>query len=204
MELITPLLAVKYAPIQTNGRGKEIVYLAEISKQFADLLMSLSKVDISSIEKKLTPQVGSSFTDEEILQQMPKSLEGDLEKSQWTKSRRGQGVFKSNVRLVEQRCRVTGLSDMKHLRASHIKPWKYSDNNEKLDRYNGLLLSPHIDHLFDQGFISFNDEGFMMVSTQLEIEVLDKWLIDPNLNVGMFTLEQCQYLRFHRENIFKN
>ena len=48
-----------------------------------------------------------------------------------------QGISKANVRLVEDHCRVTGVSNARHLRASHIKPWAVPSNEEKLDGFNG-------------------------------------------------------------------
>jgi predicted restriction endonuclease len=121
-----------------------------------------------------------------------------------TKSRRGQGIFKANVRLIENHCRITGVSSIKHLRASHIKPWAASDNNEKLDGYNGLLLSPHVDHLFDRGFISFNDTGAILVSKELNPIILDQWSIHATQNVGEFKSGQLPYLEYHREVVFQN
>jgi putative restriction endonuclease len=48
--------------------------------------------------------------------------------------------------------------------ASHIKPWCESTNEERLNGENGLLLTPSIDHLFDRGFISFEDNGELLIS----------------------------------------
>jgi predicted restriction endonuclease len=126
-----------------------------------------------------------------------------LEKIQLTKSRRGQGIFKANVRLIENHCRVTGVSNIRHLRASHIKPWAASDNQEKLDGFNGLLLSPHVDHLFDRGFISFKNGGEILISKELNLEVLNQWSISSSKNVGSFTKSQSEYLDFHRDKIFQ-
>ena len=100
---------------------------------------------------------------------------GATTKEQLVKSRRGQGVFRSNVRLNEKGCRVTGVTDPQHLRASHIKPWKDSTDEEKLDGCNGLLLAPHIDHLFDKGQITFTNNGDLLVSPRMDRAVLAKW-----------------------------
>jgi predicted restriction endonuclease len=89
------------------------------------------------------------------------------------------------------------------LRASHIKPWAAADNDEKLDGYNGLLLSPHVDHLFDRGFISFKDSGDILVSKELNPKVLDQWSIHANQNVGEFKAAQCFYLDYHRQIIYQ-
>jgi hypothetical protein len=203
MEKITPLLADKYAPLMPDGRGMQVVYLTEISEEFGKLLISLSSENLSIIERDLAP-LNSIEVDEEINREIRFSqIEGNLEKIQLVKSRRGQGIFKSNVRLVENHCRVTGVSNIKHLRASHIKPWSQSNDEEKIDGFNGLLLSPHIDHLFDKGFISFEDNGNLLASKLLSPTVLEQWNIEKVRNVGNFTEEQRQYLNFHREKVFK-
>ena len=72
-------------------------------------------------------------------------------RQQLAQARVGQGLFRSNVLHIEKVCRVTGVSDPNFLIASHIKPWKVSDNAERLDGSNGLMLAPHIDRLFEKG-----------------------------------------------------
>jgi len=89
------------------------------------------------------------------------------------------------------------------LRASHIKPWSESNDTEKIDGNNGLMLAPHVDLLFDQGFISFKDNGTLMISKQIDDEVLNLWRIPKALNVGPFTPEQSVYLDLHRKKRFK-
>ena len=96
------------------------------------------------------------------------------------------------------------MRQINHLRASHIKPWRVSDDFEKLDGNNGLLLAPHIDHLFDGGWISFSDNGDLLVSSRLSDELLASWQIPAVSNVGAFNESQCQYLGFHREHVFKS
>ena len=105
------------------------------------------------------------------------------------KARRGQGLFRSEVEHIEHACRVTGVEVLAHLRASHIKPWSVSDDPERLDGANGLLMSPHVDHLFDQGYISFRNKGEILVSTQLATEVVSKWRLD--LEEGRWNLHQA-------------
>jgi putative restriction endonuclease len=51
-----------------------------------------------------------------------------------------------------------------HLVASHCKPWRDSSNEERINGENGLLLTPTIDHLFDRGFIGFEDNGTLILS----------------------------------------
>jgi hypothetical protein len=203
MEQIRPLLADKYAPLQESGSGLQGIYLTEISPKFGQLLELLSHADIPKIQHDLAPVPDDESEYEINLEIEARKLDGDLEKIQITKSRRGQGIFKANVRLVENHCRITGVTNIKHLRASHIKPWSESNNEEKLDGYNGLLLSPHVDHLFDRGFISFRDSGEIIVSKELNPTILEQWSIHSDQNVGAFKSNQGVYLEFHRDVILK-
>jgi putative restriction endonuclease len=89
------------------------------------------------------------------------------------------------------------------LRASHIKPWRDSDNVERLDRYNGLLLNPTLDVAFDRGYISFSDEGKILISDALSGN--EKALfISSEMSLKKVDLEHHKYLEWHRRNIFKN
>lgn len=204
MNQIRPLLADKYAPLQENGNGLQGIYLTEISADFGELLIRFSQADLPTIQQELAPLAEGDSEYEINLEIEARELIGDPVKIELTKSRRGQGIFKANLRLVEHRCRITGVSNIKHLRASHIKPWAASDNHEKIDGYNGLLLSPHVDHLFDRGFISFKDSGVLLVSKELNPKVLEQWSILGSQNVGEFRAAQCQYLDYHRQVIFQS
>ena len=119
------------------------------------------------------------------------------------RARRGQGDYRHNVEQVEKACRITGLFDRRHLRARHIRPWRESDDQQKLDGQNGLLLAPHLDHLFERGFIAFADDGELLVSKHLNPAVFETWGLGLRRNVGTFTPAQQQYLAYHREHVFE-
>jgi hypothetical protein len=127
----------------------------------------------------------------------------ETERFRLTKSRIAQGLYRSNLMQIESECRVTRLTDSNYLIASHIKPWSHSNDNEKLDGNNGLLLSPHIDKLFDNGHISFSNNGDMLISSKINPDVLSLWSIDKDLNVGGFNKQQQGYLEYHRSTIFR-
>jgi predicted restriction endonuclease len=93
---------------------------------------------------------------------------------------------------------------VKHLRASHIKPWRDATNAEKLSGFNGLLLAPHVDHLFDRGWISFSDSGQLLVANSLNREVLEEWSINPDHDAGRFHDEQSGFLEYHRSKVFQH
>ena len=202
LQILGQYLTTKSAPLDETGKGRER-YLVELEEGLALALITISKAPLDVMTRELAP-VSDAESDYEIeLEIQARHLEGDPEKIQLTKSRRGQGIFKANVRLIEDHCRVTGVTSIKHLRASHIKPWSVSSKEEKLDGFNGLLLSPHVDHLFDRGFISFKNSGDLMVSKELNPIVLEKWAIVDSSNVGMFKASQANYLEFHRDVVFQ-
>ena len=101
---LRPFLAPKYAPLRPNGDGLQSVYLASVSADFARVI--LGKIEGSS---ELLPDLTSqndSTAEEEALR--GRTDIGATKKQQLIDARRGQGVFKANVRLNESRCRATG------------------------------------------------------------------------------------------------
>jgi hypothetical protein len=104
---------------------------------------------------------------------------------------------------TEHVCRITGVNREEHLRASHCKPWRDASNEERLDGENGLLLTPSIDHLFDRGFIAFEDDGQVIVSPVAHAESLHRMGIRPASppKTGNFSIGQRRFLAYHRENV---
>jgi len=201
MEILGPLLPARHSPIQANGAGNQR-YLFGIPESMAYALLKLCRNPVLPSRDDLLPVMDPllmTALDQEILSE-PGATE--TEKTALVLARRGQGLFRNRVRAFEPRCRVTGVSSEKVLIASHIKPWKGSTNDERLDGNNGLFLSPHIDKLFDAGFITFTAKGSMRVSQYLDEEVLPKWKIDPSIDVGPFSSDQAYFLEYHRERVF--
>ncbi|WP_367888454.1 HNH endonuclease [Bacillus wiedmannii] len=89
-------------------------------------------------------------------------------KEQVIKSRIGQSSFKKALLAVEKKCRLCGVTDEHFLVASHIKLWSQSNNQERLDVNNGVLMCLNHDALFDKGYISFDKEGTIMISANLD------------------------------------
>jgi putative restriction endonuclease len=63
---------------------------------------------------------------------------------------------------------------------------------------NGLLLAPHVDHLFDQGLISFASNGDLLIADATSRDVLSAWGIEKDFNAGEFSSKQQTFLAYHR------
>ncbi len=148
--------------------------------------------------------IGAELLDERAEESIRRRTDiGPIEKESLIRARYGHGAFRQHVEEIEGGCRLTGLLDRRHVIASHIKPWRESDDREKLDGFNGLLFSPHVGQLFDRGYISFSDDGQLKVSRHLNPRVLKVWHLAPESKVEPFRAEQCVYLDYHRREVFE-
>ena len=125
------------------------------------------------------------------------------EQEQVIVSRLGQGNFRRNVIKLWGSCSVTGLQSVTLLRASHIKPWKDSNNQERLNPFNGLLLIPDYDFLFDRGYIAFKNNGSVIISQRLSPFACKVFDINNDLQLRSVFPENKEYLDFHRSEVFK-
>jgi putative restriction endonuclease len=202
--ILRHFLPPKYSPLQETGDGLQSVYLAELPPTFAEALIGL----IGQAYWDAYATVGILATPPELVEIdgtiVHRGIVGSTLREQLIRARRGQGVFRSNVLLREEHCRVTRVNEPRHLKASHIKPWRDATDVERLDGANGLLLSPHIDHLFDEGYITFSSSQELVVVPEVRDKLLDAWGIDAGVRVGEFSREQSGYLEYHRANVFKN
>lgn len=199
---IVNLLPEKHSPIRPNGHGNQSIYLAKISEALGNELLRICELTKNSTIDSLQ-QLSIMFEEEAEERRIERKAIPPTEKQQLIKARRGQGLFRIRVGQIEQRCRLTRLEDKSLLIASHIKPWRKSTDEEKLDENNGLLLSPHVDKLFDSGLITFTDDGQILCVSEAIRKVMRRWGLDPNSNLGQFNEAQSLYLAFHRANVFK-
>jgi len=125
------------------------------------------------------------------------------EKESVVKSRVGQGSYRKA--LIEQwgRCAVSGCPLTEVLKASHIKPWRDANNQERLDPNNGLLLTPNYDQLFDSGLISFENDGVIRLSSRLDSHTLATLGISTSDAIDGLNPAQRKYLGYHRDFIFQ-
>lgn len=118
----------------------------------------------------------------------------------------GQDIFRRA--LIEYwggRCAVTGLDLVELLRASHIKPWAECESDaERLDVFNGLLLAPHIDAMFDKGWVTFSDDGRLLRSPQLSDRHWALLGIDgAEAQTVPLADSHRGYLTWHRAEVFR-
>lgn len=189
MGKIGSLLPTKYSPLKADGKANQ-AYLFPVPYAMAAELLELLNVD---------PEDLGEWRDQIPVKELEEDKRiSETEKSQLIKARKGQGIYRKNVSAIEKSCRVTGTNDADFLIASHIKPWANSDNRERLDGSNGLLLAPHIDRLFDRGYISFEDGGGLILSEELPEAVRLQWEVAQKTPPVPFSAAQIQYLNYHR------
>lgn len=117
----------------------------------------------------------------------------------------GQDVFRQGLLdYWEGRCAVTRLAVPELLRASHIKPWARCDSDaERLDVFNGLLLAAHLDAAFDQGFVTFDDDGHLRCSPLLDADARRVLGLDAPRRLSRLADHHRAFLRWHREHLFR-
>jgi putative restriction endonuclease len=207
--VLRPLLPQKYSPLQPNGNGLQSVYLTAVPEPLAEVLLGLIGYEVEPLTLTARNVLPVVTDDLELWERKQEKYVVDdptidaTERQALITARKGQGLFKDRVSKIETRCRITGVENPVHLVASHCKPWRDSNNEERLNGENGLLLTPSIDHLFDRGFIGFEDSGKLIVSPVAHRPSLQRMGIDTTriVNVGGFTSGQKQFLDFHRTSV---
>lgn len=124
------------------------------------------------------------------------------ERTQIIQSRIGQGLFRNKLVEYWAGCSVSGCSLMTVLIASHIRPWSECDNIQRLDPYNGLLLQPNLDRLFDRGYITFDLHGKIQCSSFLDKNDRKLLGIDEKMHLRKIDKMHNKYLLYHQENCF--
>lgn len=141
-----------------------------------------------------------------FIKSIPNDIQG-TEREALIKIRIGQSRFRDGlIEYWDSKCSVTECAKTRILIASHIKPWRdcMDDAGEKLDVMNGLLLIPNLDALFDKGFISFDDDGEIIISSQLSEDDQERLDVNNDMVLRKTLSERHKiYLKHHREKIFQ-
>jgi len=199
-----------------NGLIKEPIKTITSKSEFQRLIQDILKLPIFQERNKTGHHMYSSALEkysEYLADEHFNDIEGDIEsivlhseiseteKVSLIKSRIGQGLFRQKLINYWNVCSVTKFIDTNLLIASHIKPWKVSSNQERLDHFNGLLLTPNLDKAFDSGLITFDKDGKILIS---------KLLVDPDklgIHSGltlMLSSDHEKYMKYHRENVYRD
>lgn len=201
---IFPAEALGKTPVASiRARLQEACPQSTQFKGYRALFRRISPVESRQGLWGLLEQIDLS-TEDPLVQDIIKIYNGgpriETERKSLIQARVGQGKFRKDLcNIWNNACAVTQVEVPELLRASHIKPWGESDDFERLDANNGLLLIATLDAAFDRKLISFEDDGSMIFSSRLGKK--------PYLTLGIsgaskitkkFTEEQKKYLRYHR------
>lgn len=148
---------------------------------------------------------GNSKSDKEIINEIETEanalpLKGE-EKMAFVKTRVNQSVFRERLLKKYRTCCLCNVENQALLTASHIKPWATSNADEKLDAENGFLLCPNHDALFDGGFITFDDDGQIIISNRLSQADCTFTNVTQTKKISLSDKNK-EYLKYHREKIF--
>ena len=180
--------------------GTELVYSAKTEELFRQFCNSIS-AKVSKYQRRYWNI--DDIVDGSVEPILGENLIGQsTETEARIKARMGQGKFRDGlIRLWEGKCSITQCSITSLLKASHIKPWRDCNDEERLDCYNGLLLLPNIDSLFDGGYITFDDEGQIQISKRLSKKQYQLFGINENSKIKILK-EHLVYIKYHRDKIF--
>ena len=189
---------IKSEEVNQQGRG-----IYSTKKDLSNFKSSLRKFRefLNSDVMQLLKQVWQK--DEEQVNEIEQSnsLTADV-KEALIMARVGQGNFRKKLLEYWKGCSVTGLRRQDLLVASHIKPWRIADNIERLDLFNGFLLNPTLDKLFDRGYVSFDKQGKILISNLLTKEEQVLLNLTSCMNLIKHDDKHQLYLCYHRDNIY--
>lgn len=165
-------------------------------------------VDFDAIwEKKNGPLVLHYGKPKEEVTEVPKkeNKKQEQKKQEISRAREGQGKYREQLLEQCRFCPITMISDERLLIASHIKPWAASSDDEKIDPYNGYMLSPLFDKLFDRGFITFSENRHIILSDFISPYTWKQINIKNDSFIKALPMDdkRIEYLAFHHQSVFK-
>ena len=184
-------LPEKYSPFNIHGGGNQGYFYEIGAKVFNAILNTDFSEEINETEtsaQSINSPTGSSTLS---------NVKINRRSSAW------HNFFKKKLfKLWPTECAITKVKNKKLLIGAHIKPWSESNDNEKIDEYNGLLLAPNPDKIFELGLISFDDNGKIIISSKLNNEDLAKLNINKETKLNLKENHK-KYFKHHRDNKFK-
>jgi hypothetical protein len=164
------------------------------------LLCEVSPLDAHSFVWMLSRQMEKSDALPDVRQYVES---GPTEREAVVKARIGQGRFRDALLSQWKGCAVTGLEESDLLRASHVIPWSQSRLEDRTNPYNGLLLAVHLDAAFDQGFVSFDDQGRIIMSPGFSHEDAETLGIHNQMALREIDQRHRPYLEYHRAHVLR-
>lgn len=184
------------------------IYVEKVGNEKAPLFYWKLFVDFDAIwQRKSDPLVftyGKS-KDKAEPTKTPNNKKEEENKKIVRQARDGQGKYREQLLEQCHFCPITMISDERLLIASHIKPWAASNDTEKIDPYNGYMLSPMIDKLFDRGFITFTDSRHIVLSEFISPYTWKQIGLKNDTFYKSLQMDdkRIEYLKFHHESVFK-
>ncbi|WP_026691805.1 HNH endonuclease [Peribacillus kribbensis] len=198
---IAPLLPLKYSPFQPNSDGNQ-GYLYPCHEELAIKLLEL----MSELNIYLVSDEQLEFSIEEVKRTEHNTLIpvlAETESEVQTKLRLGQQKFRRDLMpLWNGQCVLCGISLPELLQASHAKPWKDSTNSERIDPYNGVLLCSNHHALYQNGFIAFDGQGRLHISSEISEEDYVTFGIEPKTRIKIYP-DNKVYVKWHKRNVFR-
>lgn len=172
----------------------------ETSDQIADLLRKAAK--LASVPTNVQ---ATEIFHARVESELSNIQNTATEVERLVKQRVGQNTYREALMdYWSGACAVTGVAIPEILRASHAKPWaKCESDEERLDVYNGFLLSANLDALFDRGLISFDEQGKIMISGKLSVKQISLLGINQRMALRRIEPEHGGYLGWHRQYWFQ-
>ena len=184
------------------------VYVEKVGNKLDTLFYWKLFVDFEAIwQKKSDPLVfvyGKKKVEDEL--EVKNKNKKDKEKNkQISKAREGQGKYREKLLEQCRYCPFTKIADERLLIASHIKPWAASSEKEKIDPYNGYILSPLYDKLFDRGYITFTFDRRVILSDFISNYTWKLIGLEKNKFIQDLPMDEKrkEYLKFHHQSVFK-
>lgn len=194
---VTAQLNYELARSFTDLSGANCDFLAPDQNALAGLLRRAAEL-AHALPNQAMRDFDASLQQE--LEQLPDELKG-TEVERLVRQRLGQQAFRSAMLdYWGGACAVTGVALPEVLRASHAKPWAdCASDMERLDVFNGFLLSANLDAMFDRFLVSFGEAGELLISPH--IPPADQALLGLNrpLKLRWLAAEHLPYLHYHRE-----
>lgn len=183
------------------------VYVEKVGTEDAPLFYWKLFVDFDAIwEKQNGPLVFNyGKKKQDVIEKSVEKKEDTKEKTEISNARYGQGKYREQLLEQCRFCPFTMISDERLLIASHIKPWAAANEKEKIDPYNGYMLSPLYDKLFDKGFITFTENRHVILSEFISPYTWKQIGLKNNSFIKALPMDdrRAEYLKFHHQSVFK-